>query len=54
MSCCMTCSTCFLPNRFDKICAMSSNCARHSPSVARVTRSAQVGPSLPFLMPRAK
>ena len=31
MSCCMTCSTRFSPNRFDKICAISSNCARHSP-----------------------
>ena len=53
MSCCMTCSTRFSPKRFDKVCAMSSNCARHPPSVARISRSAQV-PSLSFPIPRAK
>ena len=53
MSRCMICSTRFLPNRFDKICAMSSNCARHSPAVARLNRSAQVL-SISFLIPRAK
>ena len=53
MSCCMTCSTRFSPNRFDKVCAMSSNCARHSPSVARISRSAQVS-LISLSIPRAK